>query len=615
MLEDPAQVPFSMTPPCPVGGDTIVFCKNVEAHAATIPLRRLRESAPGEPPYVVFDNGDDSMTFVVLAPLDEPRHFKLTVPKPGFDSTFIWALVCQEEPERLYLLCLQLPVSGRQLIPPVYAALFLKPNIQADLGPSSFWVYDVSDIETTASWRLKRGTPTPDEVFAIASSLAAALNRLHYDKHYLLRFNADTVVMDGDNIRFLGVMSLDLPWNESCARSNGVLDFDVYVPPECRGYVKQPLSPTADIYAFGVVLYFLIANTNPPICEALDFECPLSARVFEPGFPFGWDNIILKAILPSPVRRYACINDLMKALSDGYTQMINRANCDVPLKYDVSVDTYIGITKRLRCPVNQDAVMLRASDNNKRILIVVADGVSTSKYGSGDLASTLLVKAAEEVWVNDIENAAEIEPKELIHTIFAHCNEYICNFIRDNYADQHPSASESMGTTALVGIVENGVFTLGAIGDSRAYLIRSDSVTCITRDHNLFTMAIVNGMPVQNCAMHPHAGSLVRCLGFFDDLTNPDSDNLAYDTFTFNLMPGDHLLLTTDGLLDYAAQDIRDAEAIIARTVLAVPDPALACLELILIANRGGGGDNTGVGLLYVEEEYFGSSFLNAHRT
>ena len=75
-----------------------------------------------------------------------------------------------------------------------------------------------------------------------------------------------------------------------------------------------------------------------------------------------------------------------------------------------------------------------------------------------------------------------------------------------------------------------------------------------------------------------------------------------YDLYTFNLIPGDHVLLTTDGLLDYASQDIHDAEAVIARTILHVPNPALACLELILAANRGGGGDNIGVGLIYVDQ-------------
>jgi protein phosphatase len=243
---------------------------------------------------------------------------------------------------------------------------------------------------------------------------------------------------------------------------------------------------------------------------------------------------------------------------------------------------------------------MRSALDGQRLMIIVADGVSTSKYGSGDLASGLLVKCADEYWNEALVNAEKIDAKQAIREILHRCNNEICNYIRKHYANEHPTASESMGTTALVGFVENGRFILGSIGDSRAYLIRENAVACITRDHNLFTMAVVNGMPIQQCAVHPHAGSLVQCLGFFEDLDDSQPAQVDFDIYSINLVPGDHILMTTDGLLDYAAQDIRDAEAIIARTVLNTPDPALACLELILVANRGGGGDNTGIGIINV---------------
>lgn len=591
----------ALTPPCPVGGDILIFCQNVEEVASEITLERLHEAASDESEYVVFDNGDDTMTFVVKSSVPETRHFMLKTPKPGFDSTFIWTVACDEDPEGAYLLCLQLPVSGRKPIPKNLHQYFLMPDWVAYLDSASFWIYNMTERLTLARWREERGTPEPDEIYEIASRIEAALSTFHAEKHCLMRFNAETIVLD-DDVMFLGVMSMDMPWNESCAKANGALEYDVFVPPEYRGYSRNPLTVAGDVYVFGIVLYYSIANANPPICEALDFECPLGPRAFEPMFPFGWDNIIQRAILPSPMRRYATVEDLFQALTCGFNCMCDRMECETPLVYECSVDTYIGITKRLRCPVNQDAVLMRRSEDGSRILIVVADGVSTSKYGSGDLASALLVSAAANVWEDYLSTQSIIDPPAAIRDIFKRCNESICEFIRSNYAQCNPTASDSMGTTALVGVVEDGVFTLGAIGDSRCYLIRREAVTCVTRDHNLFTMAIVNGMPVQQCAMHPHAGSLVQCLGYFEDINKSGSDNLQFDTYSFKLMPGDHVLLTTDGLLDYAAQDIRDAEAIISRTVLSVPDPALACLELILVANRGGGGDNTGIGLIYVDK-------------
>ena len=593
------EMPTSLTLPCPVGGDTLIFCRNVSDVAKRLTLPKLRDSSPNEVPYAVFDAGNDAMTIVVESDVAKTRRFKLLDPKTGFDSTLIWSLQDEEAPERAFLLFLQLPVSGRTPIPEMYRSLFVQPDLTASMSLTQLWVYDITDRCTISDWRAKRGRPDPDEVYEIASMLSSTLIRLHRNKHCVLRFNAETVVL-GEGASFLGVTSLDLPWNESCAQANGALAFDVCVPPECRDFLKRPLAVSGDVFIFGVVLYYLIAGKYPPICEALDFECPLGPRIFEPGFPLGLDSVIMHAILPSPMRRYATIEETMADMAARYEAMIARRDCTLPLRYDAAVDTYIGINKRLRCPVNQDAVLLRTSCDGQRIMIVVADGVSTSKYGSGDIASGILAKCADEYWNASLANAENIDAKAAIQAILLRCNKEICSYIRRLYANEHPTASESMGTTALIGFIDNGHFTLGSVGDSRAYLIRDNSISCITRDHNLFTMAVVNGMPIQQCAVHPHAGSLVQCLGFFEDIEDSRPGPIDFDTYSINLMPGDHILMTTDGLIDYAAQDVRDAEAVIARTILSVADPALACLELILVANRGGGGDNTGIGLVYV---------------
>ena len=57
--------------------------------------------------------------------------------------------------------------------------------------------------------------------------------------------------------------------------------------------------------------------------------------------------------------------------------------------------------------------------------------------------------------------------------------------------------------------------------------------------------------------------------------------------------------MTTDGLVDFGGPNPFAAEENILAAMLAEPDPALACLELILLGNRGGGGDNLGVGIIH----------------
>ena len=256
--------------------------------------------------------------------------------------------------------------------------------------------------------------------------------------------------------------------------------------------------------------------------------------------------------------------------------------------------------KRLRCPVNQDAVFLKKSDDSQRILLVVGDGVSTSTYGSGDIASGLLVETAQRIWDKELVGVDTIDPRAIVSHIMEQTNQAICQYIRDRYADKSPTSAECMGTTALIAIIENGVMTLASIGDSRAYIIRDGFLSCITRDHNLFTIGIVNGLSVSLCASHPHAGSLVQCLGYYVD-NEAEPEELSFDIYTVHLLPDDNILLTTDGILDYIDCEISVSETKIAEIIMDAPDSAQACTDMIIQANLGGGGDNCGVGLIRVK--------------
>ena len=234
------------------------------------------------------------------------------------------------------------------------------------------------------------------------------------------------------------------------------------------------------------------------------------------------------------------------------------------------------------------------------ILLVVGDGVSTSTYGSGDIASGLLVETTKRIWAQELADTENIHPRETLTHIMEQSNQAICQYIRDRYADKSPTSADCMGTTALIAIIDKGIITLASIGDSRAYLIRKGLMSCITRDHNLFTVGIVNGLSVELCASHPHAGSLVQCLGYYVD-NEAEPEELSFDMYTMHLMPDDNILLTTDGILDYIDCEIAQSEARISEIVLSAESAESACTDMIIQANLGGGGDNCGVGLIRVQ--------------
>lgn len=379
-----------------------------------------------------------------------------------------------------------------------------------------------------------------------------------------------------------------------------------FSPPELLGRVRADLGPHCDIFALGMLLYYMIAGRVPPASVYTRYAPALPVRNFRPGFPPGLQPIISRATRPTPEDRFTSVLAMREAFINACTMMERRARAvtggDVP-RTVLAVDTHVGIAKGRRNPTNQDSVFGQVSDDGRFALIVVADGVSTASYGSGDLASHYLRDAAEAVWDEVLPKYLmdeRIEEVDIITSILETANDAIVAHVNEHHTPFSGNPHEVMGTTALVAVVREGIVTLASLGDSRVYIQTPNGLEQVTADHNLWTLSVLDGISADAALSMPHGDALARCLGTFmiedRQLTavRPEADY-----FRFALARGDTLLLTTDGLIDFAGSNPFAAEENILSAMLAEPDPALACLELILLANRGGGGDNIGVGIAH----------------
>ena len=572
----------------------MIFTRDIDAWLADSALPVQCTGGIGSSRFAVLEDSSETLVFVLQS--ESEATLKLSTSLPGFDSTFLWQ--AEDGNQKKWTVFVHFPVSTKLPMPKSCAEFFMPPTCSGHLSDAFVRAYELSEIVTLRAYRENAGQISPNVVYLLLDRIATQLQNLFKTGHTLFRLCPDNIVLMHDAVLFIGLDALDLPWNERCAVAHHQLDF-ASVPPEYFGFMRQRMEPRQGVYVIGALAYYLVAGERVPTCEAIGYDVAIEPRAFNPIFPIGWDEIIHKALQPNPDLRFPSIPAFMNKLQDALDVMMERHNCRIPLCYDASVDTHIGITKKLRCPINQDAVFLQMSADMQRMLIVVADGVSTSTYGSGDIASHMLTDVASEFWNDHIGHDEEIEPVNEIQNILQKANDRISQYILERYADLSPSSSECMGSTALVAIIDNGILTLGSIGDSRAYIIRDDSMSCITRDHNLFTIGIINGLPVEMCASHPHAGSLVQCLGYSD--ASEDAE-LAFDIFSMHLLPGDTFMMTTDGILDYIACDINESEKLIAEIVRCGHCSGITCLELILQANLGGGGDNCGVAIVRVNE-------------
>ncbi len=209
---------------------------------------------------------------------------------------------------------------------------------------------------------------------------------------------------------------------------------------------------------------------------------------------------------------------------------------------------------------NEDAFVLRPP------LFAIADGMGGAR--AGEIASALAAGALN-------ESAAESGGEERVKQLVQEANRRV-----HERASSDPETT-GMGTTMTVALVEpGGQITFGHVGDSRAYVLRGDTLEQLTDDHSLVAELVRRGeLSERDAEIHPQRSVITRALG-----TDPDVD---VDAFTVRAEPGDIYLLCSDGLSDMVSGEL--IEQILRAHRSNLDDAARA---LVRAANRGGGDDN-----------------------
>jgi PPM family protein phosphatase len=144
-----------------------------------------------------------------------------------------------------------------------------------------------------------------------------------------------------------------------------------------------------------------------------------------------------------------------------------------------------------------------------------------------------------------------------------------------------------MGSTLVACALRFDSAVVSHVGDSRCYLFRNGAGSTLTRDHTMADEQLRLGiLSPSEAATGDGRHILTRSLG--NDLF------VAADTITVNLIPGDMLLLCTDGLHGYVP------DARILRLLNAHPDLDRAAQALVDAANEAGGHDNVSVQLIRI---------------
>jgi serine/threonine protein phosphatase PrpC len=210
-----------------------------------------------------------------------------------------------------------------------------------------------------------------------------------------------------------------------------------------------------------------------------------------------------------------------------------------------------------RRQINEDRIL----DCPEHGLWAIADGMGGHR--GGDVAAEIVIAALREV------TAIADEPSQRdIEAALHRANQRI--------RAHALSAGGVIGSTVVALHLASDRARLFWAGDSRGYRIRAQRLEQLTRDHSLVQELVDAGaISREAAATHPQANVVTRALGV-------DAE-LAIETLTFQMLPGDTLLLCSDGLsrsLEADSGAFADA-----------PDTALAD-QLLETALRRDGSDN-----------------------
>lgn len=186
---------------------------------------------------------------------------------------------------------------------------------------------------------------------------------------------------------------------------------------------------------------------------------------------------------------------------------------------------------------NQDSLAWCVSADGQRALGVVADGMGG--YEGGEIASRITVETLMEQLQDSLEMGTLDDT-----SLRDHIQQGI-DLASSRIDDERKAQTRlsKMGTTVVVAWLQDDTAWIAHLGDSRAYLVRDGKLSQQTRDDTVAQNMVDDGsIKPEEVSRVPFRNVLTRALG--------SSTDIVATVSTFNLVPGDHIILCSDGLTD-----------------------------------------------------------------
>ncbi len=223
---------------------------------------------------------------------------------------------------------------------------------------------------------------------------------------------------------------------------------------------------------------------------------------------------------------------------------------------------------------NQDSFLIENCEKASCSILALCDGMGGAN--AGGLASQLSAKAFVNYVFHHLSNFS-LRLSDYPRIMREACDE--ANGVAYAYSQFGDNLS-GMGTTLVAAVLKrNGNGYVLNVGDSRAYQLHRRSLKQISKDHSLVAELLDAGIITEEQAVHhPQKNVITRALG--------SDQHVDADIFPVTLVPGDSLLLCSDGLSNVVPE--KEIEAV----MLDSDTAESACRDLMELALSRGAPDN-----------------------
>lgn len=479
-------------------------------------------------------------------------------------------------------------------------------------GKYNLYFMKDESIQNLRTW-IQSKAASLEDVLNIVRRMCLIIQKIQKSNSILGTFDLSDFWIRNDNLNTLFFRVVRPFYKQGELISN--MNLGEFTALEIKNNVPNDLDCSSDVFLIGNVLVNLILNKEKYANYSEFRYLAHELNVFKEDIPIGLHKWIGKSTSIINNERYKNVteqlNQLNKILSSD-----KRRKCKYnEMNYEIEafMDTNCGDGKRSKFKsevpenvINEDRVIL-LNDNNlnsNKFLGIVADGISTCKYGSGARAAQHVIGAANDLWKEKSKTLnSDDEVRKFFEDIVIESNKRIMDEITKEYGSEieisEIESFEIMGSTLAGVFMDNNTVYSVSVGDSRTYVYSEKGINIVHYDDNVFNEKIKQKLFWNDIQQIDDKYSITKNIG-----------NISLDVKDivkmkkFKLFEDEILLICSDGLSDYINPiEYKNDEWNIDKKLGEIINNqrngknALNKISNILIseANGNGGGDNISI--------------------